>query len=369
MKSNVFSVALALLMPVSVMAQQTDIVSLFPENEVVPMLLSARPSTPRYGQTSADKPLTILHCTDVHGSKDNLARIVEFADAYGEYVDEVVHSGDAVICYWDDENIFETVPGARKILNTIGNHDCWKGHLVWAQTEKPYDASEQDAFEKFFAGSANGKRIVDEWGVTLSDNPYGCYYHKDYPDSKIRLVVLDCMHYTVAQNKWFIRTLDQAREKGYAVVGVTHYPSSSGLIPIESGFTSFNREIPASDTTRVQYESMSEAAFNSVDQFVNAGGQFVCWLSGHTHSDYMGMVKGHETQLQVILDKSGDMDTYMREDRTKGTRNQDAFNLTTINPSRGLLTIYRIGCRRGADMRSKELFVYDYIHNRVVLSE
>lgn len=341
-----------------------DILSLFPESEVEAMLLSARASSNLHGESGGPEALTLLQFSDIHGSKVNLERILRFSRRYDSYIDDLIHTGDAVYCYWDDENIFKTVPGADKILNTVGNHDCWKSHKVWAESDKPYDATEKEVYEMLFDGP------VSKWGVTESSHPFGCYYYKDYPDSKTRLITLDCMHFTEGQDAWLRETLDEALAKGLAVIGVTHYPSSTGLSPVECGFTPPGMELPReSDTTRVQYESMSEAAFKSVDRFIDKGGNFVCWLSGHTHSDYIGLVKDHERQLQVIADKAGEMDGYIKEDRTRGTVNQDAFNLVTFNPARSLLVIYRIGCRRGPDMRSKKLFVYDCTKRKVITSE
>ena len=81
-------------------------------------------------------------------------------------LDDAIHTGDEVICYFDDENVFETVPGGRRVLNTIGNHDCWKGHLVWAQTNKPYDAEKGDTYVRFFIGPDAQSPTVKGWEVT-----------------------------------------------------------------------------------------------------------------------------------------------------------------------------------------------------------
>ena len=114
---------------------------------------------------------------------------------------------------------------------------------------------------------------------------------------------------------------------------------------------------------------MSDLAFEAVDAFIGKGGMFICWLGGHTHVDYLGWVRGHERQLQIMVDKAGEGDIYMQEDRTRGTVNQDAFNLITVNPSRNLLVVDRIGCSRDQYLRSKQLFVYDYLKRKVLVNE
>lgn len=350
---------------------QSNILEFHPASEIETALLSSRAITVTWGEQTAPAPLTLLHFSDLHGCEENLARIVEFKAAYDGLIDDAIHTGDGLFCYWDDPNPWDTVPGAADILNIVGNHDCWKGHLVWAQTARPYDANVEEAYQKIIAPYA------EKWGVEtggLVIGPEGsenaAWYFKDYPESGVRLIALDCIHYEAAQHSWFTAVLDDALANGLTVVGATHYPSSTGVKAIESGFTTPGFSVdPEWNLAGEQYESMPEGAFKAVDSFIERGGKFVCWLSGHTHLDYLGFVAGHEKQLQVIVDKAGYADPYMWEDRTVGSANQDAFNLTTINPSRGMLTVYRVGCQRDHQMRSKKLFSYDYLRGVMLTSE
>lgn len=354
-------------------ANAQSITELNPRENVLPTLLSAR-STPMSSDGKApDKPLTLIHFSDLHGSTANLERIVEFRDAYDEYIDDAIHTGDAVFCYWDDPNPFEQVKGAGSILIAIGNHDCWKGHLVWAESNHPYDASIEDAYAKMLKRPISGWEVVQPKGVRDRHSKYycACYYYKDYSESKIRLIVLDGLHYDKDQDEWFDKTLSEAQSLGYAVVAAQHFPAQCGVETVKTGFNSANvwelRSVP--DPVDSQMEKMPEKGFATVDRFIDNGGIFVCWLSGHTHADFIGKVKGHEKQLQVIVEKAGEFDRYMYEDRTPGTLNQDAFNLFTVNPYKGLFTIQRIGSNRGDRMQSKKLFVYDYRNSRIEVSE
>lgn len=349
----------------------TSILTLNPKEEVLPTLLSARNGG--HFLPEIPKALTLLHFSDLHGSDENLQRIVEFKNAYSEYIDDAIHAGDAVICYWDDPNPFEQVSGAEDILICIGNHDCWKGHLVWAQTNHPYDATAEDAYSKFYRDKTKEWNITAPEGTGQPDSPYygACYYYKDYPESRIRMIVLDCMHYDEAQDRWFAEVLNEARVKDYQVAGVEHFPPQSGLTLIPCGFTSSGRGDlhPVPDPGESQMERMPDRCFATADRFIDDGGTFICWLSGHTHSDFIGTVPGHGRQVQVIVEKAGEMDTYMREDRTKGTRNQDAFNLLTINPALNIFTVQRIGSVRNERMQSKKLLVYDYVSHSVLIQE
>lgn len=353
---------------------QNSITDMYPAQEILPPLVTARKAAVEWGAAEkAPSSWTVLQCSDLHGSTVQLSRIVAFYQAYAGHIDAAIHTGDVVACYYDDPYPWDQVEGAAEVMNVIGNHDCWKGHLVWAQTDIPYDATQGEAFERFLAPYIQG------WGVTRpqgAEDPssahyQACYYYKDYAASGIRMVVLDCIHYEEAQHAWFMEVLEEAREKGLAVVAVQHYPAQSGLELIESGFTERDESMDAEPTPPEgkQMERMPDAAFAAVDAFLDGGGTFVCWLGGHTHLDFIGHVRGHQRQLQVLLDKAGELDDYMQEDRTPGTRNQDAFNLVTVNPSRHALFIQRVGCSRDQYLRSKTLFVYDYKQREVLVNE
>lgn len=352
-------------------AQGTGILDLNPSEKVLPTLLSARVQGGTWDKPATEKAVTFLHFSDLHGCNGNLERIVEFYDAYSDYIADAVHTGDAVICYLDNPNPWAQVKGAGRIINVIGNHDCWKGHKTWTETDIPYDATAEDAYVKFVAPYVKGWNVVQPAGVKnkRAATYCACYFYKDYPESKVRLIALDSIHYDEAQDQWFDAVLKDAAAKDYTVIGAQHYFSQTGLTSIDSGFSTASGVPACWNPQAPQIESMREQAFITLDRFIDGGGVFVCWLSGHDHEDYIGYVVGHERQLQILVDKAGEKDAYMHEDRTPGTVNQDSFNLVTVNPSKNLLTIQRIGCTRGPGMRSKTLFCYDYKTRAVTVNE
>jgi len=349
------------------------ILDLNPQNEVLPTLLSARRVS---SHSKGEVSVTFLQFSDLHGSSDNLARVVEFNKAYAEYIDEAIHLGDVVAGYFDNPNPWDQVPGAREIINIVGNHDCWKGYKVWAQTNHPYDATLEDAYYKILVGADRQHPFIDGWdvkqpeGVKKKNSKHycACYFYKDYDN--VRLVVLDGLHYFEAQDEWFNATLSDAAKKGKTVIAAVHFPPQPGVKLIESGFSSSLEYLgPVPDPGESQMERTPDAAYKAVDKFIAQGGSFACWMSGHTHVDVIGHVIGHEKQLQVIVDKGGAKDIYMEEDRTIGTKNQDAFNLLTVNTSKHLVVIQRIGCTRDEKMRSKKLFCFDYLSGEVIVNE
>ena len=349
----------------------SGILDLNPREKVLPVLLSARADAGTPYSPSEVEPLTLLHFSDLHGSCGNLERIVEFYDEYDEYIDDAIHTGDAVSCYTDDLNPWAKVKGAEKIINVIGNHDCWKGHKTWAETDIPYDATAAEAYETFIGPYVGGWNVIQPEGVDQESSPYSgaCYFYKDYNGANVRLIILDCMHYDMVQDLWFSGILDDAAGKSMKVVVAEHYFAQTGLQSIDSGFSTNAGIAACEDPDRPQIECMVDDAFATVDKFIDNGGVFVCWLSGHDHEDYIGFIPQHERQLQILVDKAGEKDGYMHEDRTPGTVNQDSFNLVTVNTEKNLLTIQRIGCTVGPQMRSKRIFSYNYITREIIANE
>lgn len=359
---------LSLLFPFFAMAQ-TSILDFHPADEVVPLLEAARSPKVEWGQGESVAALTLLQFSDLHGDSENLSRIAQFSRAYSAWIEDAIHLGDAVACYWDDPNPWDQVPEARGILNVVGNHDCWKGHLLWTQTPRPYDATPEEAYSLIMKGKDAAHPFIREWGVVYT--PGLCYYYKDYEPQRIRLIVLDCMHYDAAQHGWFTQLLEQARLLGLTVVAAQHYPAQSGLDSIPGGFSDRDETLgpESSPSPGSQMERMADEAFSAVDAFQEKGGIFACWLSGHTHLDFIGHIPGHSRQLQIIADKAGFKDDYMQEARPRGTRFQDAFNLVTVNPGRSTVTLLRIGCNRDQYLRSKNLFCYDYRSGTILVNE
>ena len=350
-----FLLFLFLLAGAPVYAQ--GILGFHPADEVVPRLLSARKPVLSEDGTAAVASWTLLYCSDLHGCDENLARIVSFRNAYTEWIDDALHTGDSVADCLEDGNPWNRVEGAGGLMNTVGNHDC---NLLYGK------AAAEETYRALMAPFIDGWDVDQPAGVRDPGSPhYGaCYYSKDYPASRLRLIVLDGARYSEAQDEWFAECLADAARKRLNVVAVNHFPPENGMDCIDCGFSERGEKIGPATLHR-----LPDGAYGRVDRFLDEGGRFVCWLGGHFHQDFVGHVRGHGRQFQILVDKAGKADWWMEEDRTPGTRNQDAFNLLTVNPGRGLLIIDRIGCDRDPYMRGKRLFVYDYIKREVLVTE
>lgn len=296
--------------------------------------------------------LGLIHLSDVHGDVDNIKRILEIAKLYPDYVNDIIHTGDSVATYIEAGNPFESVSGGNNVLNVVGNHDCWH------QNDPGYYGTKQDAYDLLF------KNNVSSWGVTQptgASTNFDCYYYKDYTTNGFRLIVLDCMHWDTDQAEWFADTLTDAKTNSLSVIIGEHYASASGLTGFNSPFMSMLLNLTPSSGER-----LIEDAFNLIDDFIEAGGDFVCWLVGHQHADYIGTVTGHTDQLMIGIENAGTGVQNLDDNRIKGTPTQDCFNYITFDKTNKLIRFVRIGCNSDQFMRKKDTMCVNYSTKEII---
>ena len=308
--------------------------------------------------------VSLLHFSDLHGSKRKLQRIVDFVKGNSNLITDAIHSGDTTAAYYSDTNVWNNVVGAEYIMNSIGNHDCWIEGQTWPY---PYSATSEQVFKTIMVGNDSSNPFIDKWGVQYEENK--CYYFKDYSNANVRLIVLDSLHYDEEHHSWFVEKLNEALTQDLHIVCVTHYQCITGQEKIElGGWNSIKynlgRKTPTPDS-QIDHR-LDERPYLAVDNFITNGGKFICWLSGHTHFDMVGFVNDHTNQLSVVVDTSADYDVYVEEDRTNGTKNEDAFNIAAVNTADGILRIVRVGCDCDMWLRSKKTICYDYINKKII---
>lgn len=298
------------------------------------------------------KPLVLCHFSDIHGDSINLKRILEFYNNYKKYFTDIIHTGDIVNDKFDDDfEFWKNTEGSNIILNCIGNHDSSRkegDHYI-------NDITSKQCFDKFF------KEQIENWNCVQPESAADlglCYYYKDYSDSKIRLVVLDCMHYTDNQNSWFSQVLTEAKNKNYAVLVANHY--QGGTMKCDKSCTFQSPLWTHADAT------INEKASATVDSFMNAGGDFIAWISGHTHRDLFGVLENYPNQTCIAVDCGLCSDYWNDSFRRRGTKSQDCFNIMSINRSLNTFSIYRVGNNIDLQLRSKKCLVYNYATHKVI---
>lgn len=307
--------------------------------------------------TSFGKGVNLLHFSDIHGDYINLTRIVKFKQSISFGLD-ALFTGDMVNHEWSDGIDFWSNSGANNIMVAIGNHDSLSGQNWYAKTAA-------ECYSRYISP------FVENWGVTYQTDV--CYYYKDWADKKVRLIVLDVMHWDAAQKLWFENLLSDSLSSEYhiAVAGHCSPATSDGGIKTCSFDTwGANRSHWESQT----FGKMNSEAPTAVKNFIDAGGHFVCWLTGHTHADMFRYLVSYPNQLYVAVGDAGinanvSSNASSQLDRVLGEKSQDLFNLVSINATRQTLTITRVGADHDTIGRHIGTVVYDYANHEIIWND
>jgi hypothetical protein len=312
---------------------------------------------------SQEDILTLLHFTDIHNSA-NAKRIAEFIDEYSAYIDDAICTGDMLGSRFDENYDWWKTAGCSNIMVTLGNHDVftentYNGNVPAWNGATTYIVPQKMSYDKFIAPYASLWNITQPNGVNnVNSKHYGaCYYYKDYKEYGVRLFALDCMHFSDAQAEWFENELDNARLLGYSVVCAYHYPlgktdsiGTTWCVP-----RPYERQTPT--TAR---------AVGIVSDFIDNGGEFVCWMSGHYHQDAVGVLTDDNRQLDINLDAASYAGITTESMPVVGTKSQDCFTIIGFDTTAKYIKMYRVGRDTNRYMQKHEVFCWDYANGKLI---
>lgn len=309
-------------------------------------------------QIAAMSEATFLFFTDIHLAwKEsigyNLQRIIQLANKWNSdgKLTAVLNGGDNLQLGTESYSTYITQMGActKDVIQTVGNHDTY-GDL--------------DTYNAFIAP------IVSSYsGIIQPDNAAEnslCYFYKDYGD--VRLISYDSVYaqlnadYLAAENVWLKSVLDGAITDGKYVVILTHYTfpeNSTTKVENCSWMTHFDHKyLPDS---MLSGQTITNSACSIVDEFIESGGHFVCWLTGHTHT--MGMYTNSLYPRQLLFNL-GSANNQKNESALQlyGESDNKYDNLCYIgiNKSRNNVFFMKVGSNTDRWMQKKEMFVWDF---------
>ena len=316
------------------------------------------------GATVLTKPLILLHFSDIHSSARQLKTICAFQKKYFNRIKDSICTGDLVRENMDEDDngvdrgfSYWMKCGAKKTVIAVGNHDYKKAGTDYSTT------TSKEVYDKFLAP------YIANWGVVQPENASTeglCYFYKDYPTEKVRLIVIDANpvpnaeknRFTESQQNWLASILESARVAEYAVVIANHYP-----FKYPSVATRQNNNFDCLFGGGLDnYWSVEERLAEIVDTFIGNGGKFVCHITGHAHRDMFSILEGHNKQVVISIscayNESNGLgsDTY-RED---GTNSENCFNLLKIDTSAEMFTLMRIGADVDIRLRKRMSLTWDY---------
>ena len=346
-KENIVYKAVELICPLplqnSVEDMNTDVLSF------VLSLPTTYPSQAKSAFSATSVPLTFIHFSDIHNKPALWKRIGEYADTYPTYLPFAIHTGDYVgdnqTSYTDLYNYYmPSVP----FLNCAGNHDTYanSSHTT---------ASKQSVYEKLFNHTSN-------WGVTFMSGDYSMTYYKDFPNSKIRLIVYDNYYDIDSQKTWIADKMTEAKSLGYSVVTASHQVTGKPADKIECSFQTL---IPY-DTAGIG--SVLNTEFDAViGAFINGGGKHIVHLCGHEHQDWF--YKTSNGVLNCAIECATDDTLWTEGARVINTKTMDCFNAVGIDTDLGTIKVVRIGANSDCHNRAKNILSYDYVNGMVLANE
>ena len=303
------------------------------------------------GYKSQNKPLILLHFSDIHGDFSELKRINNFYKSRSEF-DDIVCSGDIVEDRWSSDFNFWKNSGADNILISIGNHDVLTDTTGYDWTIK---ATEQQAYERYF------KPFYDRWGVIIEEGK--TYYYKDYSASKIRMIVINNMlegSDETEQLSWLENIL-MSTPSDYTAFVVRHYLPYD-FIKIDCNFSAIDKSFSGGYLT--------SDYLSKVNSFIQNGGKFACWLCGHTHLDLIGYSEGYPNQLCIAIDASNKTQCVQYSDvmREVGDKSEDLFNAFCIDTSSNLIKLVRFGVNSNRYSQDRNSICINY-NGKTIISQ
>lgn len=308
-------------------------------------------------KTFRNKPLILSWTSDAHHATNEIKSFIDFSKHFSSYINDMIHTGDTVADKIYDTNVFEEIENGNKVINIIGNHDCYDPNHTYGESD-------------FADGIASYNKIlknnISNWGViqpTDAESQGYCYFYKDYSESKIRLICLDCMHWDNNQKTWFENILNTAITNKMAVIAATHYmftPNPEGIR--ECGFHSVYGE----KYFPMNAQSLNGEAESLVHAAIEKGLSFICWIQGHAHCDFFVKSRNYPEQYGITVTRTSNGVAKETDSLRGNYKGKDAFNILAVDTTVGILTIKRIGDNYDKFLRKRDILVFDYINHKII---
>ena len=298
--------------------------------------------------THSYPPLMLLHFSDLHGNMYAMQRINQYRDYYSNFIDDTIHTGDLATNSWSFDDSFWTNDTCGDILNAIGNHDTL---VESGSTDLWHEKQGIEAYNRYFAP------FINNWNVTQptdASTEGKCYYYKDYSEKYIRLVVIDPFNtdadYRAAQYQWFQNVLADAITNELSVVIGSHF-GADGTATINCPFNKLGANVSPDTPSANQYVPF-------VTEFIKNGGDFICWLIGHSHYGRVyyyqtdEIVNNETVQLKQLFicvpDAARSQFNHPRDNSHTAIidddpRTADSFNIVAIDTYFKKVTLFRVG--------------------------
>lgn len=306
--------------------------------------------------------------SDIHGSATNFNRIIDYAEENS--VDAILNGGDTILRYLNDTDHPMTwyadgiTASSVDILSAVGNHDVWDG-AYWTK------ANAVDVYNAFIAPIVTKySNIIQPSGASTNGL---CYYYKDY--GAVRVIVLNAMSgdssvnfWDTTQANWLDSVLDDAIANSKHVLIVNHAPFQK-TIAVRDERLHWNSYVDYTTLSASAYDGVHTMpdAVQLVKNFIDGGGMFVGWLTGHLHFDNVITATGFDKQIMFNVATANnaihpDGVSYTNTD----SQYYDCFNHIAVDTAKGLVKMIRVGWNTDYSIKTREELCYDYVNGKLL---
>jgi len=326
---------------------------------------------------ATDKQFCLLVAGDCHTDYVRPLSIIEFLNSIDAF-DAGIMLGDMAGSNFESsiDHYAEAIVHTQKpFLTVLGNHDIGNA---------PSDEAIYQKFGGFiqYADLAEGEAVSGK-----------CYYHKDFADQKIRIIVLDQYEikhdgyicYTQDQIDWFVDVLADT-PSDYGVIIAEHTNpcytmtynldlsvTSSTWKQSEKANTYMSGDIipdivnawinGTSLTQTYSYTFDDPPTAVSVDaDFTERGeGEFITYMGGHWHMNMLGYPTNYSDQPDFHVPACG-LTAAVQGDmpRREGTVSEDSFCAFAVDRDNKTVKVFQLGAHYTKDAINRQYFKYEY---------
>ena len=320
--------------------------------------------------------------------RDNFSNPAPTTNKY-DYIEDVLLKSNVPVCI------------------TIGNHDVGNSAIV------AYTGTQDEVFDKFFTEDILTQMALAAPEVTRVPDDKTSYYYKDFSTYGVRVITLNEYDYDYAltgadytlvrgykiysraQILWFIAALKGAKTAGYGVIICVHQcPSAPEDLVLDSNFSSsIMYTAPTTYMARNIIQEIVEAFRTGTDITLNgslftgaaaylndtvtyplykmdnittdfsAGGEFLFYLCGHHHADFLGTFVTYPYQHVIGVTTAvcdGNGNRWDDLPRVVNTKSEDAFNIITVDRTVKAVFVVRVGASINSFFVDRKKAVFEY---------
>lgn len=320
------------------------------------LIAARRPDVRSLKGPTAEHPplLTLLHCADPHNAEKPMAQIGEAIPELADLCEDVICTGDMVLG-WHGAGMdyWQRIPNHEQIMVCMGNHDMLNNPQYDWTDLIPQETAYRDYFEQDSV----------HWNAELL--PGKTYFCKHYDPQRVTLIAMNSMLEGAedeAQVAYLRERLEEARQKGYSVVIAIHDAPKGERELLSCNFTALDR-MPGNACGH----GCTETYQQTVQDFMDAGGNFFCWLAGHVHCDYICRDPKFPAQWFLLIAAPGALRGDLADlSRRDGEKSANAMNFVTFDPERKTLRLVRAGADRDAYLRSRKTLTFRYDTGEII---